>query len=139
MENAIRKFKEAALAFQQEECYKKLDEARKTNDADTELQDMLGEFNLVRLDLNNEIGKEDRDDARVAQMNERINHLYNSIMTNPHMLAYNQAKEEVEEFIHYVNAILNAAIDGGDPLQVEQPVAPEGCGGSCGSCAGGCQ
>ncbi len=136
MENAIQKFKEAALAFQQEECYKKLDEARKTNDNDTELQSMLGEFNLVRLDLNNEIGKDDRNEERVSQLNTRINELYNGIMGNPHMLAYNEAKENVEEFIHYVNAILNAAIDGEDPMLAEPPAPSEGCGGSCASCSG---
>ncbi len=137
MENAINKFKEAAAAFQQEEIYQQLDAARKANDADAELQGMLGEFNLVRLDLNNEIGKDERDDVRVAELNGRINTLYNNIMGNANMLAYNQAKENVEEFINYVNAILNAAIDGNDPLLVEKPEAPEGgCGGSCSSCSG---
>ncbi len=136
MENAILKFKEAAVAFQQEACYKKLDEARTTNDNDTELQNMLGEFNLVRLDLNNEISKDERSEERVSELNTRINELYNGIMTNPHMLAYNQAKEEVEEFIHYVNAILNTAIDGGDPMMAEPPAPAEGCGGSCSSCSG---
>ncbi|MDL2252794.1 YlbF family regulator [Ruminococcaceae bacterium OttesenSCG-928-I18] len=137
MDNAILKFKEAAVAFQQEENYKKLAAARKANDEDSELQKQLGDFNLVRLDLNNELHKEERDDKRVAELNERINNLYNDIMSNKNMVAYNQAKEEIEGFIQYVNAILNAAIDGEDPLQVgPPPVEEEGCGGSCSSCAG---
>lgn len=136
MENAILKFKEAAKAFQQAEIYKALAAARKANDEDTQLQNMLGDFNLVRLDLNNEIGKDERDDKRVAELNDRINELYNGIMGNQHMLDYNKAKEDIEEFIQYVNAILNAAIDGEDPMTVEPPPPPAECSGSCASCAG---
>ena len=33
-----------------------------------------------------------------------------------------------------MNAIINTAVNGGDPMTVEQPAA--GCGGSCASCAG---
>ena len=136
MENAILKFKQAAAAFQEEEGYKTLAAARKANDEDTDLQQMLGEFNLVRMDLNNELTKEDRSDSRITELNERINALYNSIMSNEHMVAYNKAKEDIEGFIHYVNAILNAAIDGEDPMLVDPPPPEENCSGSCNSCAG---
>ena len=90
--DAIAKFKEAAMALQQDERYLKLAAARKANDDDETLQNMIGEFNLVRLDLNNEIEKEDRDDARVTELNEKINQLYNGIMNSETMLAYNDGK-----------------------------------------------
>lgn len=135
--DAILKFKEAAKAFQEDERYQKLAAARKDNDADTELQNMMGEFNLVRLDLNNELEKENRDEARTAELNGRINTLYNNIMGNANMIAYNEAKEGIEGFITYVNAILNAAIDGEDPLLVEEPQEAAGCpSDGCASCSG---
>lgn len=133
--DAIAKFKEAAMALQQDERYLKLAAARKANDDDETLQNMIGEFNLVRLDLNNEIEKEDRDDARVTELNEKINQLYNGIMNSETMLAYNDAKQEMRPLVNHINAIVTAAVDGDDPMLVAEPV--EGCGeDGCASCSG---
>ena len=43
---------------------------------------MIGEFNLARMDLNNEIGKSERNDARIAELNEKVNDLYGKIMAD---------------------------------------------------------
>ena len=59
-------FKRAAMALQTDSRYLAMDQARKMNDKDEELQNLIGEFNLARMDLNNEIGKNERDDARIA-------------------------------------------------------------------------
>lgn len=40
--------------------YLELDAARRENDNDQELQGLIGEFNLKRLDLNNESAKRNR-------------------------------------------------------------------------------
>lgn len=133
--DAITKFKEAAKAFQQEERYLTYAEARKENDQDPELQGMLSEFTIARKTLNDEMAKSKRDDEVVKETNARINDLYNKIMKNEKMLAYNKSKDDIENFMNYVNAILNAAIDGDDPMQVEEP-QPDACAGSCSSCAG---
>ncbi len=132
--DSIQLFKEAAKAFQQDERYLTFAAARKANDEDAELQKNIGEFNLVRQDLNNEIAKPERDEDKVQTMNTRINELYNGIMGSQTMQEYNNAKDGIEQFMNYVNAIMNTAIDGGDPLQVEEP-QPD-CGGSCASCSG---
>lgn len=134
--DAIVKFKEAAAAFQQDERYLKMEAARKANDEDTELQNMLAEFTEIRMNLNQEMNNADRDEAALADMNARINSLYNDIMGNEHMQAYNEAKQGIEGFMDYVNAILNAAIEGDNPMEVEEPVQG-GCGsGGCASCSG---
>lgn len=134
--DAIIKFKEAAKELQNDPKYLQLAAARKANDEDEALQGKIGEFNLVRLDLNNEIEKDDRDEDRVTQLNQQVNTLYNEIMTNRNMLAYNEAKQGMEGFLNYVNAILNAAIDGDDPMLVAEPVE-SGCGeDGCASCSG---
>ena len=56
--DAIELFKKAAAAMQTDERYLALDAARRANDENKELQDMIGEFNLARMDLNNEITKD---------------------------------------------------------------------------------
>lgn len=105
------------------------------NDEDEALQELIGDFNLARIDLNSELSKtSDRDDEKVAALNDKVNRLYNDIMMNDSMQAYNDAKTDFDAVIQYVNAIINTAVNGGDPMAVEQPAA--GCSGSCASCAG---
>ena len=55
--DCIDLFKRAAVALQTDPRYLALDQARKANDNDENLQNLIGEFNLARMDLNNEIGK----------------------------------------------------------------------------------
>ena len=38
------------------------------------------------------------------------------------------------QLISYIDAIINTAMNGGDPMSVQQPEA--GCSGSCSSCSG---
>ena len=61
--DCIDLFKRAAMALQTDSRYLAMDQARKMNDKDEELQNLIGEFNLARMDLNNEIGKSERSDA----------------------------------------------------------------------------
>ena len=132
--DTIDLFKKAAAALQTAPCYLALAAAREANDKDEALQDMIGEFNLARLDLNNEISKDERDDAKVAELNAQVNELYSKIMSTGSMAAYNEAKAEAEALISYIDAIINTAMNGGDPMSVQQPEA--GCSGSCSSCSG---
>ena len=78
--DCIDLFKRAAVALQTDPRYLALDQARKANDNDENLQNLIGEFNLARMDLNNEIGKSERDDARITELNEKVNNLYGQIM-----------------------------------------------------------
>ena len=133
--DAITMFKEAAQQLQKVEAYLALEGTRKANDEDEALQTLIGDFNLARIDLNSELSKAaDKDQERVNQLNLKVNQLYNDIMANEHMIAYNEAKDELEALMNYVNAIINTAVNGGDPMAVEEPQA--GCSGSCASCSG---
>ena len=80
--DCIDLFKRAAMALQTDPRYLAMDQARKMNDKDEELQNLIGEFNLARMDLNNEIGKTERSDARIAELNEKVNDLYGKIMAD---------------------------------------------------------
>ena len=74
--DCIDLFKKAAAALQTDPRYLELDAARRENDSDEELQNLIGEFNLARLDLNNESAKAETNAARVAELNQRVNDLY---------------------------------------------------------------
>ena len=134
--SAIDLFKEAAAQLQREEEYLALMGTLKKNDEDEALQTLIGDFNLARIDLNSELSKssEEKNQERVASLNTKVTELYNAIMENESMKAYNEAKQEMESVINWVNAIINTAVNGGDPMTVEEPQA--GCSGSCASCSG---
>lgn len=133
--DCIDLFKKAAAAMQTDPRYLELDAARRENDADTELQNMIGEFNLARLDLNNEASNAEPDNARIADLNKKVNDLYSQIMASEGMVRYNTAKAECEALVSHIDAIINTAMNGGDPMTVNPPQG--GCTGSCATC-GGC-
>ena len=112
--DAITMFKEAAAQLQREEAYLALEGTRKKNDEDEALQQLIGDFNLARIDLNSELSKSaDKDQDKVNELNVKVNQLYNDIMANESMAAYNEAKAELESVMNYVNAIINTAVNGG--------------------------
>ena len=133
--DCIDLFKKAAAALQTDPRYLELDAARRQNDADEELQNLIGEFNLARLDLDNETRKRDLNTERVAALNQKVDDLYTQIMAHEGMVRYNAAKSECEVLVAHIDAIINTAMNGGDPMTVQQPPAG-GCTGSCSTCAG---
>ncbi len=133
--NCIELFKTAAAALQQDARYLSLEYTRKANDKDEALQNLIAEFNVARVSLNDEITKDDRNDERIAELNAQVNTMYGQIMGHEGMLAYNEAKKECEALIQYIDNIINTAMNGGDPMSVEEP--SEDCTHDCSSC-GGC-
>ena len=114
--------------------YKRLREAQTACDNDSALQDGIGKFNLKRLDMNNEMQKTERDDEKLKALKEELQNIYTEVMGNKNMMEYNIAKQEMDEIMQQVNAILTMCVNGEDPETCE---IPTGCSGSCASC-GGC-
>ena len=121
--------------LQQDERYKKYVEARKANDNDEELQKLVGEFNLARMQVDNEFQKEeaDRDNEKIREFNVTIRQLYGKIMCNDTMMEFNKAKSEFDAVMQRVNGIIELAIEGEDPATCEPA---SGCTGSCATCSG---
>lgn len=130
----IEKAREFGKAVAQDERVIRLNLARQKSDEDLQLQEMIGQFNLKRIELNSQLGKEQHDDARIAALDKQIKALYEQIMQNDCMQAYNAAKQEVDAAMRFVNQILAAAVNGEDPDTVTEEA---GCAGNCASC-GGC-
>ena len=105
-------------------------------DADEALQNMIGEFNLKRMAINNEAQKEDRSEETLRTLNDELRAVYAEIMQNPNMAAYNNAKNELDALVQRVTTVITMSADGEDPDTCDCDSC--GCGGICSSCGGGC-
>lgn len=128
--------KELGKAIQADSRYINTQVACQQSDADEGLQTLIGEFNLKRMAINNEVQKEDRSEDLLRQYNEELRAIYAEIMQNPNMAAYNNAKNELDALVQQVTNIITMCADGQDPDTCDCESC--GCTGSCASCGGGC-
>lgn len=133
--SVIEKARELGKCIQKSAEYKTYIEAKRANDTDTELQNMIGEFNMLRMQLNREMSKEDKDADEMKRLDSEIKTLYGKIMANKSMAEYNAATEKMEKIMGSVNYILSQAANGEDPMTC--PEEAPSCSGSCSTC-GGC-
>ncbi|MCH5202100.1 MAG: YlbF family regulator [Oscillospiraceae bacterium] len=131
-ENIISMAREIGKLIQEEECYKNLEKARIASDADQELQGLIGEFNLKRIAINEEGMKKDRDQEKIQEFNNQMREIYADIMKNENMLAYNDAKTELDKLVGRIAAIVTNCANGEDP---ETTDVHEGCSGDCSGCS----
>ncbi len=127
--------RELGKEIQQDERYLNMQIAQQNSDADQGLQDMIGAFNLKRMAINNEAQKEEHDQEKMQALNQELRGVYNQIMQNSNMTAYNKAKEELDALLKRVNAIISLSAEGEDPETADYEESS--CGGNCSSC-GGC-
>lgn len=133
--NVIELTRELGKAIQQDERYVKYEKIVKENDTDTQLQNSIGEFNKKRAELSIELQKPDKDADRMTALDTELREMYDSIMAQPKMVAYNEAKAELDALMKSVYYILQEASSGEDP-ETCPATPPTGCSGSCSSCAG---
>lgn len=126
--------REIGRKLQQDENYIKFQLAKQATDEDAELQDMIGEFNLKRMAINNEASKENRSEEKLQQLNQELRSVYAKIMTNENMINYNDSKEAVDTILARVSAIIQKSSEGEDPETADYTPS---CSGSCATC-GGC-
>lgn len=69
----IEKARELGLAIMEDERCKRLQTAKAANDSDMELQKIIGEFNLKRLQLDNEFNKPRNSRARKKWNRQKMN------------------------------------------------------------------
>ncbi len=131
--DAIAMARELGKAIQQDERFIRMMAQQQTSDADPQLQELIGQFNLKRIDLNAELNREEKDQDRINAINNEVREIYSKIMANENMAAYNAAKNELDELVEYVMQILRGSINGEDPELIE---LQSGCSGSCSSCSG---
>ena len=129
--------RQLGAAIQEDERYKAFEEAKKANEADTALNELIGKINLIQLNYQNEAAKgDDADEAKIEEMSKEFEELYREIMLNGNMVKFDAAKSAIDDMMNEIMGILALCIDGQDPATC-QPEEEHHCGGECSEC-GGC-
>jgi len=125
--------RELGKAIQADSMYLRLEKAKRNNDEDQQLQDLIGEFNLKRIEIQQEVQKADRNQEKLNELDKNVKELYQTIMSNENMTEFNEAKKDIDELLNFVNKIIVGSVNGQDPDSIEEESS---CGGSCSSCSG---
>ena len=131
--NAIEVARQLGAAIQEDEAYLNFHKVIKSNDENKELQEKIGEFNILRMNLDNELSLDEKNEEKIKEMNEKLRALYGEVMAHPAMVEYNEAKQALDKLLNDVNNIITMCVQGADPATCE----PSACTGSCSTC-GGC-
>ena len=121
------------VAIQQEEVFKNYIKAKAANDNDVELQDMIGKFNVIRMQLDQALSDDKKDSDKVKELNSQLKDNYTAIMGRESMMNYNIAKGELDVLVNQINAVIEHTLDGDDPLTCD---IASNCTGSCSTCSG---
>ncbi|MBQ3133530.1 MAG: YlbF family regulator [Clostridia bacterium] len=135
MDRIVELARELGAALQEDERYIRVQMAQAAADEDKALQELIGEFNLKRIAAQNEASRETPDTDKVTALTDEVSAVYEKIMENPSMVAYNTAKPELDRVMEAVARIITLSAQGEDPYAI--PESAESCGGNCASC-GGC-
>ena len=131
--DVIEQVRSLGKAIQQDERFIRFAKARLANDEDKELQAAIGNFNIIRMELDKLMQADEKDDAKVTELNENLRKVYGEIMSSDAMVEYNTAKAELDVMVNEINTIISKTLDGEDPETCEATA----CTGSCSTC-GGC-
>lgn len=124
--------KQLGHAIQEDNRYIAYRAALQKSEEDKELQDLIGRFNLKKMQLNTEVSKSEKDAQKVETLENEVRGLYRDIMSNNSMVMFQEAKNELDGALSYINQIITASANGQDPDTVEQ----SSCNGSCSGCSG---
>lgn len=128
--------RQLGAAIQQDERYLAFHEARKTNEADTDLNDLINKIQLIHMSYQHEAAKDDADEEKLAAYDKEFTEVYQAVMANDNMQKYEAARQAVDEMMNHITGILALCVQGEDP-QTCEPQEEHHCSGECGSC-GGC-
>ena len=125
--DVIEKAKQLGEAIMQDDRCKRLQLARAANDADPALQKMIGEFNLRKMRLSNELHRENGGE-KAKEYEESLKEIYAQIMQTPQMQEFEAAKKDMDELISHINSIIQVSVTG--------EAESSGCAGNCEGCRG---
>lgn len=126
MEKIIQKAKELGELLEQSEAVAKQRKAKKAFDEDSQLQELIGAFNLAKMSLMNESNKETPDNEKTEEYRKQTTEIYEKIMQNNVMIELNEAEYALEQLVAQINSILQQSITGDEG----------GCTHNCATCSG---
>lgn len=121
--------------IQKTDEYLELMRAKKENDNDKELNDLIGKFNLLKFDIQRLLSDKEDQQEKINEKNLELNEIYEKIMKNENMIAFNKASDNMNSVMNKVNSILMGAVNGEDPLTFSE-FNNLGCSGGCSGCSG---
>ena len=133
----IQMTRELGKAIQQDERYLRFAAVRAENEADAELQTLMGEMQLRQMNYQRESTSEEPDQDKLHALEIEFNDLYTKFMENEKMKKYEAARVEIDEMMNYLMGILGLCVNGADPMTCE-PEENHGCGCSCDECSSDC-
>ena len=107
------------------EAYVAFKAAEKKYQEDAELSALVNAFDACRNDLVIARSAETPDEAAITTVQDRMEELYNKIMENENMKAYNEAAGAFESLMKQVFDGINTAVFG-----------PQECTHNCATCSG---
>ena len=134
--NVIEAARALGKSLQEDQRYNAYAAAKLANDKDEELQKNITDFNVKKMELNTEMAKEDKNTETITALNNDLNRLYAAVVTNPHMMAFENAKSDMDGILESINYIITCAANGEDPMTCPETNTVS-CTGSCSTC-GGC-
>ena len=132
----IKLTRELGAAIQQDERYLAFTKAREENEKDTELNELMGQIQMVQMNYQMEASKETPDSAKMQEFEAEFNAKYEAFMANENMQKYDEARAEVDSMMNYIMQILGLCVNGADPATCEPEQHDHSCDGSCSSCSG---
>lgn len=133
----VQMAREMGKEIQRSEVYQKLVIAKEKNDNDAELQDLIGQFNLKRISINNQINDNQKhDEEEMRRLDNELKEIYYRILSNENMAAYNEAKNAMDDLMNQISTVLMYSVNGEDPETCPCKQETSGCSGSCSSCSG---
>lgn len=136
----IEAARELGKVVQADPRYIEYVKAKELNDADEGLQNLIGEFNLIRQNLAMESDRpeEEIDRDKVKKLNSDMQAAYEKIMTNENMALFTMAKQGMDKLMSEINTILTYSVEGEDPATCPSEPPQAACSGNCGTCGSSC-
>ena len=119
--------RQLGAAIQQDKVYLDFQEAMKKNEEDAALNELMGKIKLLQMSYQHEASQETPDEKKLEQYSKEFQGLYEQVIVNENMKAFEEARQAVDEMMNYLTGILAPHAHAHD----------HECGGECSSC-GGC-
>ena len=128
MTEIIEKAKELGAMLQASDQMKRYNASKLAFEADEEVQNLVKEYNLQRMNMMNVSEEEDADGSRMAELEERIKAIYEKVMAAPTMVEMQAAGQALQELVGQINGVISFYVTGEEPTS---------CTHDCSTC-GGC-
>lgn len=112
-------------AIKENEVYKKFTEAKEAFDNNGDINSKIVEYGVQQSALQEAAVSEERDEAVIAKIQERMDALYSEIFADETFVALNEAQEAVNDLMNRVNETITFNITG-----------EQACTHDCSTCSG---